>query len=231
MRKIIVLILLFAVCMLSGAAWSETSIGKCVRVYEGDTIAVIRDDEEIDVRFDAVDCPEKTQEFFEESTRFTSNLLLGHEVLLDIKNQDRYGRYIARVKIGYRDVSLELVKAGMAWHFKRFSNDEKLAAAEEEARAKKIGIWSLANPIPPWDFRQAFFNRMMPPYNVSEDLPSEKNKNPMVFINKTGECYHRESCPTLKDGKASIMLDEAIQHGYLPCRTCNPPTREDTVSR
>jgi hypothetical protein len=34
-------------------------------------------------------------------------------------------------------------------------SDGAMAAAETKARAAKAGIWSMANPAPPWDFRRA----------------------------------------------------------------------------
>jgi len=52
------------------------------------------------------------------------------------------------------DVSLELVKAGLAWHYNRYSSDRELEAAERQAEAKGVGIWSLADPIPPWELKQ-----------------------------------------------------------------------------
>ena len=51
-------------------------------------------------------------------------------------------------------MSLELIKAGLAWHYKRYSSDPVLAKAEEQARRQKLGLWSMPNPIPPWEYRR-----------------------------------------------------------------------------
>ena len=59
-----------------------------------------------------------------------------------------------RVRVEDTDVSLALVKAGLAWHYKRYSSDPELAAAEQRARAVGVGVWSLADPIPPWELKQ-----------------------------------------------------------------------------
>ena len=50
--------------------------------------------------------------------------------------------------------SVKLVKAGLAWHYTDYSQDQELARAEEVARAEGIGIWSLPNPIPRWKQQQ-----------------------------------------------------------------------------
>jgi len=45
----------------------------------------------------------------------------------------------------------KLLRAELASHYKRYSKDKDLAILEVEARAKKIGLWSDPNPIPPWN--------------------------------------------------------------------------------
>jgi hypothetical protein len=46
------------------------------------------------------------------------------------------------------------IKSGHSWHFKRYSSDQKYAGAEEFARINKIGLWSLDDPVPPWEWRK-----------------------------------------------------------------------------
>jgi endonuclease YncB( thermonuclease family) len=57
------------------------------------------------------------------------------------------------------DVSLAQLRAGLAWHFKRYASEqtpsdrETYALAEVEARAAHLGLWSDESPIAPWDWR------------------------------------------------------------------------------
>jgi hypothetical protein len=44
-----------------------------------------------------------------------------------------------------------------------------------------------------------------------------------VYITKTGEKYHVDSCSYLRQSKISISLSEAKRLGYTPCSRCNPP--------
>jgi endonuclease YncB( thermonuclease family) len=46
-----------------------------------------------------------------------------------------------------------MVQEGMAWHFVKYSSDTTLARLEQQARAKKIGLWSDPHAIAPWDYR------------------------------------------------------------------------------
>ena len=49
---------------------------------------------------------------------------------------------------------MELVKAGLAWHYKQYSKDPVLAEAEVEARRGKAGLWSMPGAVPPWEWRR-----------------------------------------------------------------------------
>jgi endonuclease YncB( thermonuclease family) len=76
----------------------------------------------------------------------------------DIK-LDRYGRTVSRVFFGNFDASLEMIKAGMAWHFKKYELEQRLDdrlrynAAEVIARDTKLGLWSQGTAKRPEDFR------------------------------------------------------------------------------
>lgn len=44
-----------------------------------------------------------------------------------------------------------------------------------------------------------------------------------VYVTKSGEKYHRDSCSSLRKSKIAISLKEAMKKGYEPCKICNPP--------
>lgn len=51
-----------------------------------------------------------------------------------------------------------------------------------------------------------------------------------VYITKTGEKYHRDSCRYLSKSKISTNLSEAVENDYSPCSICDPPTKGTTAS-
>ena len=133
----------------------ETSFAaRCVGVTDGDTITVLTGTETTKIRLEGIDTPERGQDFSRRATQFTSSLVFDRQVRVFPKERDRYGRLVARVEVEATDVSLELVRAGLAWHYKRYSSDLGLAAAEEQARAESLGIWSLPDPTPPWELKK-----------------------------------------------------------------------------
>jgi endonuclease YncB( thermonuclease family) len=47
-----------------------------------------------------------------------------------------------------------MLRAGMAWHFKKYSDDTEYAQLENQARRTKTGLWADKNPVEPWIFRK-----------------------------------------------------------------------------
>ena len=47
----------------------------------------------------------------------------------------------------------ELIAAGMAWHYTRYSKAADLTAAERAARAAGRGLWADRERVPPWEWR------------------------------------------------------------------------------
>lgn len=131
----------------------QTLQGRVVGVSDGDTITVLVEREQYRVRLEGIDCPESGQDFGRRAKEKTSDLVFGREVRVVVTDHDRYGRTVGRVFVEDLDVNLELVRAGMAWHFIRYSREKALAEAEREARAAKRGLWAQPNPIPPWEWR------------------------------------------------------------------------------
>lgn len=128
---------------------------RVIGVHDGDSITVLTsDNRQIKVRLEGIDCPELKQDFGQRTRQATSALCFGKEVRVQQTGKDRYGRALAYVYVGDVCVNKELLKQGMAWHFKKYNSDSGLAALESDARAQKIGLWSQPNPTPPWEFRK-----------------------------------------------------------------------------
>lgn len=131
--------------------------GKVVRIADGDTMTILtKDNKQVRVRLYGIDCPEKGQDFSMASTRFTSQRSAGKRVTVQIKDIDRYGRTIGVVLLpDGTNLNKELLKAGLAWHYKFFDDSQEYANLEASAQKKSLGIWSLKHPIAPWDYRRA----------------------------------------------------------------------------
>lgn len=131
---------------------------KVIGVKDGDTFVILLDGKEQTVRFAHIDCPEKRQPFGNRAKQFVSDMCFGSyiQLIINEKNKfDRNKRLIAEIILNDgRNLNKELVRNGLAWHFKKYSDNEDYAELENEARQNRIGIWSEPNPVAPWDWRK-----------------------------------------------------------------------------
>lgn len=147
-------------CIAANASNAATLTGEVVGITDGDTITLL-DSSRIQhkIRLAGIDAPEKRQAFGEQSKQQLADLLFRREVLIEWSKSDRYGRIIGKVFLGKKDVNLTQIASGMAWHYKRYANEQSMtdrgsyAQAEEEAKSKRRGLWKDQNPTAPWDFR------------------------------------------------------------------------------
>jgi len=128
-----------------------------LRVIDGDTIELllIKSFKFAMIRLDGIDCPEKGQPYYEEATTYTSYLCLHKQVRVIKHDIDKYGRLIADIILpDGKNLSEELVRAGLAWWYYLYSDDLTLKRLESEAKNARKGLWYQFNPIPPWEFRK-----------------------------------------------------------------------------
>jgi endonuclease YncB( thermonuclease family) len=187
--------------------------GKCVGVTDGDSIFVMIDGREQEVRLEGVDCPEFGQAFCKRAKQFTSGLVFGKDVSVKEVTFDNYGRMIGRVFIGETDLSLELVRAGLAWHYKRYSKETQLSDAEVEARRNRRGLWADETPVAPWAFRHQGGVENQP----QEDAPGD------LHGNIKSKAFHNSSCPHYHCKNCIVIFktrEEARRAGYHPCGNC-----------
>jgi endonuclease YncB( thermonuclease family) len=103
-----------------------------------------------------IDCPERKQDYYQKCKDAISEMCFNKIVTVISAGKDRYGRILGKVLTSEGlNVNHELVRTGFAWNFTRYSTDPQLIKLEIHARELKLGLWSQANPIPPWEYRQS----------------------------------------------------------------------------
>jgi len=147
---------------------------RVVGVADGDTITVVdASHEKYKVRLAGIDAPEKGQAWGDAARRNLAALVFGKPVTVLWHERDRYGRLVGRVDLALpgtcgkpdcasvEDVGLAQVESGLAWHYRQYEREQtpedrrRYAAAEQEARAKREGLWRDAHPVPPWEYRSS----------------------------------------------------------------------------
>lgn len=137
---------------------------KVIGIKDGDTVVVLDSlKNQITLRLADVDCPESGQAFGKNAKQFTSDQIFGKNIKYYVTTTDRYGRSIAKI---YYDnnkyLSEEIIRSGFGWWYNKYSKDKNLGKLENEASAKKIGLFSDPNAVPPWIFREEKRNGLNP---------------------------------------------------------------------
>jgi len=142
-------------CLLSLSVFAENLTGKIVDVADGDTATLLTsNNNQIRIRLNCIDAPEKSQDFGQRSKRSLIDLIAGEYVRIQKHDVDRYGRTIGTIYLNGTDINLTQVKKGLAWVYDRYCRDRTYYRAETLARESHMGLWSQPNPIEPWNYRR-----------------------------------------------------------------------------
>ena len=146
---------LFCLLTLSAFAADTTIVANVVGVHDGDTLTLRALNEKLKVRLFGIDTPELGQPFGNNAKQALSQMVFGRSVTISSTGKDRYGRTLGTVFSQDKgNVNAELVRMGMAWHYRQYSNSTAMQGFEDYAKEHKIGLWADPNPIAPWDWRK-----------------------------------------------------------------------------
>ena len=132
---------------------------KIIGVKDGDTVEGLYYQFPINIRLEHIDAPEKRQPFGTKSKEKLSDLCFGKNVTIISNgrngNYDSRGRLISEIILeDGTNVNKEMVKSGLAWHYKKYSSNLEYARLEELAMKNKVGLWSDPNAVSPWSYRK-----------------------------------------------------------------------------
>ncbi len=147
--------------LLPHLAAADTLTGRVVKVTDGDTVHVLDSAEDRHkIRLQGIDAPEKKQAFGTRSKEHLSHLVAGQTVEVDWNKRDRYKRIVGKIVHQGQDINLEMVRAGMAWWYRKYAREQNpgdrvlYEAAEKDARENRRGLWVDSRPVAPWEWRR-----------------------------------------------------------------------------
>jgi endonuclease YncB( thermonuclease family) len=167
MKKKVAYILLFSVFLFNASCNSRSGnrkansqieqgeTGKIIGIIDGDTYDILMEGNiTVRVRMEGIDAPEKGMPFYKVAKNYLSTLCFGKLVKVKFSGKDNHDRTLgfSYLEDG-KELSHEMLKAGLAWHYKKYNSDADLEQLEVEARNSKIGIWQDEKPMPPWENR------------------------------------------------------------------------------
>jgi len=123
----------------------ESEFGVVERVIDGDT-AIINGNS---TRLLGINTPERGEKYYQEAKELLSNLTLNKTVKLEYigDKYDKYGRTLAYILIGEKNINLELVRNGLGNTY-IYNNDKytnRLEKAWNECIAKEVNLCEKSN--------------------------------------------------------------------------------------
>ncbi len=154
-----------------GCAPQAAEITGRAKVVDGDSLEIGNDR----LRLFGIDAPEGRQDCRrnnqpwrcgEDAAAKLRSLVQGATLRCTPRDTDEYGRSVSVCKNGNTDINAEMVRAGLALAYRRYSND--YVDEENEARNAKRGLWA-GEFTAPWDYRRE--TRDDPPRSQQQPTP------------------------------------------------------------
>jgi hypothetical protein len=184
-----------------------------------------------------IDAPEKGQAFGQVARQNLAGIVINRDVRVEWSKVDEWSRIIGKVLLDERDVCLEQIRAGLAWHFKKYQNEKSeedrqlYDSAEQEARSSRRGLWHDGSPTEPW------IERDRQPHNLSKEPSQQDNQNSAaspfmtapgpesIIGNRRSMIYHWLGCPNYDDiaprNRIYFKTREAAERaGYRAAKNC-----------
>lgn len=163
-------LLALSLLLPAGPILADTLAGRVSDISDGATLTVVAQNKaRHKVHLFAIDAPESRQPYGKESKQHLSDLVLGKEVRVEWRKQDRYGRIVGKLILQTPpcatcpktlDAGLAQLEAGLAWWDRESRREQSLSDqgyyeyAEFDAKTRRIGLWQDAAPVPPWEWRK-----------------------------------------------------------------------------
>ncbi len=112
----------------------------------------------VKIRLAEIEAPEIDQPYGTVARDVLCSMVCGRDVEVDPRGAS-YDRVVGLIRVGGRDTSEAMVRAGAAWDYARYDNDPAMPGLERAARAGRIGLWADPHAVAPWDWRRGFRSR------------------------------------------------------------------------
>lgn len=126
-------------------------------VHDGDTVTASCDNGQLKVRVFGIDAPEIGQQPWGEWSRDQLRTLIpgDNRLRFQVMDKDNYGRVVARLYAGDRDLGFDMVRQGFAVVYAQYNKSRAYQEAQAQAKRESLGVWSRAGAQQePWQWRR-----------------------------------------------------------------------------
>jgi endonuclease YncB( thermonuclease family) len=190
---------------------AETVYGHVVGITDGDTLTLLVDRTQIKVRLTEIDTPERGQDWGSRARQALADKVFRKDVRVQSSGYDSYGRLLGRIWLGTRDINREMVSGGHAWAYRRYLTDQSFLDDESAARKQGIGLWSVSEPVPPWNWRRGGRSADSAPASDTKDSSCGSKRYCRDMSSCAEALFYLQSCGLKRlDGDGDGIPCEAI---------------------
>jgi endonuclease YncB( thermonuclease family) len=180
------------ILLLTQAALPQSKFsGQVVDVLDGKTVVIQTVGGKMTAALQYIEVPEREQPLYRTVAEHLRKLVINQKV--EFRAQLVSTEVIAgQLMMGGIDLSQQMLRDGAAWHVSRDKTGQNAAewaaynALQSQARADKLGVWSVPGLKPAWEFRaekeEALRQKALaeqPAPVVVEENPVDQTKTPM----------------------------------------------------
>jgi micrococcal nuclease len=213
----------------------EANLHKVSKVIDGDTFKIknSEDDEEIVIRILSISAPDKSECYFEESTKVLKDLIEGKDIRLekDITGEGGFGRLLRHVILpsgAEREdnilISKYMIERGLAKSYiitPDLLYKDTLDRAEAKAIKEDVGVWGNCEVLPK-DFRYEAITDFQPtdPNCLIKGNISLRSRGDKIYFLPTCSPYSKTKINLEKGEKYFCTEAEAQKEGFRKSTSC-----------
>lgn len=209
-------------CSLALAACADAPlVGRVERVADGDTITLTAGGATHRIRLHEIDAPEHDQPGGRAARQALAGKVDGKYLRVETRDVDDYGRTVGKLWLGERDINREMVREGHAWVYRKYLQDASLLDDEASARQASRGLWSAADPVPPWQWRHGGRDAAARPDDRPArcDIKGNINRSGTRIYHRPGDRNYPETrIDTSRGERWFCSPEEAQRAGWRPAR-------------
>ena len=217
------LFVLLIACITACGESRKTLPARLVSVTDGDSINVVLQDKETEIRLYGIDAPEIRQTHGKESAQALKELLASRKLTVTPVTEDSYHRIVALIFADRTNVGAAMVANGQAWVYTKYCTESfciRWQKNEKKARKAKRGLWRDTSPQAPWEWRTT--QRWKQAVTIPEipktiGMAYSGNVKSRVFHRSTCKDYHCKNCTQFFTDRK-----QALAAGFKPCGICKP---------
>lgn len=223
MKYLKLVLLTLSIFLLTGTSFAQSDFaGKVVEVIDGKTVVIqITGGGKMTAALQYIEIPEPQQPLASTVRDHLSKLLMGQVVIFRAQRISTDVTIAGLLSLGGVDISQQMLRDGAAWHIPRNlsgQNEAQDASYEEnqaQARAEKLGVWSVPGLKPAWEYRAELAARQEEERQKDEALREMRAKEEAQAVERAAAIKRQKDQEARRQMNAAMPIWPNVGSGRI----------------